>query len=139
MSIGIFIDIKGTEEVRKKLKRVDDNVRKVMEKVLIGIVVDIQSVAIKSIQKLSPGKRVGGHVTSKPGAPPNTDTGRLVQSIGFNINKATLTAVVGTGIKYGTFLEFGTSKMKARPWLGPAKNKVRKKSIGKFVPRLRKP
>lgn len=59
-------------------------------------------------------------LASKPGKPPNTDTGRLVQSIQFDFKNGGLTGRVGTDLKYGRALEFGTSKMEARPWLSTA-------------------
>lgn len=57
---------------------------------------------------------------SRPGEAPNTDTGRLVQSIKFDFKDNGLTGRVGTNLKYGRALEFGTSKMEARPWLSTA-------------------
>lgn len=61
------------------------------------------------------GKRPITHQTSAPGEPPKTDTGRLVNSI--RTNFMTLSAEVGSDVKYSEFLELGTSKMAARPWL----------------------
>lgn len=57
---------------------------------------------------------------SKPGDPPNTDTGRLVQSVNFNFTDKGLTGQVGTNLRYGAYLEFGTSDMAPRPWLSAA-------------------
>lgn len=57
---------------------------------------------------------------SRPGEAPNTDTGRLVQSIKFDFKDNGLRGRVGTNLKYGAALEFGTSKMDARPWLSTA-------------------
>jgi len=57
---------------------------------------------------------------SRPGEAPNTDTGRLVQSIKFDFKDGGLRGRVGTNLKYGAALEFGTSKMDARPWLSTA-------------------
>lgn len=62
---------------------------------------------------------------SPPGLPPNSDRSTLVKSIKFEIDKATFTAVVGTNLKYGLYLETGTTKMNARPWLFPAFEKNR--------------
>lgn len=56
---------------------------------------------------------------SRPGDPPNTDTGRLVQSIKFDFPEDGV-GVVGSNLRYARDLEFGTSKMAARPWLSTA-------------------
>jgi len=60
------------------------------------------------------------HDVSSPGNPPNSDLGMLAHSISFDVDPANLTAVVGTNLKYGAYLEMGTTKMAARPWLFPA-------------------
>lgn len=79
----------------------------------------IQSTAIKSIQAhQSAGVKYGNHVASKEGFPPNSDTGQLVQSIDVQPEKDSV--IVGTNLKYGAWLEFGTNNMGARPWLAPA-------------------
>ncbi len=50
------------------------------------------------------------------------DTGRLVNSITHRIvrDDGVLTAEVGTNVEYAPYQEFGTSKMKAQPFLNPA-------------------
>lgn len=55
---------------------------------------------------------------SKPGDPPNADTGRLMQSI--KVVKDGMAYLVGTNLRYGAWLEFGTSDMAPRPWLSVA-------------------
>lgn len=57
---------------------------------------------------------------SRPGSPPNTDTGRLVQSVKFDFQKGGLIGRVGSNLKYAKALEFGTKIMEARPWLSTA-------------------
>lgn len=57
---------------------------------------------------------------SRPGDPPNSDTGRLVQSIKFDFKESGLRGRVGTNLKYGAALEFGTKNMEPRPWLSTA-------------------
>lgn len=54
-----------------------------------------------------------------PGAPKN-DTGHLRDSIFARVVPGGLSAEVGTDVKYGAYLEFGTRRMAARPWLHPA-------------------
>lgn len=55
---------------------------------------------------------------SKPGDPPNSDTGRLINSIRFR--KDGNAYLVGTNVPYGSYLEFGTQDMAPRPWLSVA-------------------
>lgn len=87
----------------------------------------VRSDAIKSIQEQSPGEmvtrtRTGGgtyvHTASAEGDAPNTDTGRLVQSVQVEVTKKTVD--VGSTLDYASYLEFGTKRMVARPWLFPA-------------------
>lgn len=62
---------------------------------------------------------------SKPGDPPHTDTGRLRQSIKFEYSKGV--GKIGSNLKYAAWLEFGTEKMAARPWLSVAVQRSSKK------------
>ena len=57
---------------------------------------------------------------SSPGNAPNTDTGRLIQSIKFDFRKQGLEGRVGSNLKYAKHLEFGTKKMAPRPFLSTA-------------------
>jgi len=61
---------------------------------------------------------------SRAGDPPGIDTGTLANSIESDINRSELTGEVGTALEYGPHLEFGTTRMPARPWLRPAVAKV---------------
>ncbi len=73
------------------------------------------------------------HIASGPGYPPRVDTGGLVASIGVDVRD--LEVEVGSRIsvlarkhgknlnwRYPAFLETGTKKMAARPWLNPVIN-----------------
>ena len=62
------------------------------------------------------------HYASADGEYPAVDSGALRQSVTTSV-EYTDTGVqgeVGTNLLYGRFLETGTSKMRARPWLGPS-------------------
>lgn len=59
------------------------------------------------------------HVPSAPGEPPHVDTGALQSSIHVE-TPGPFTRLVGDGVEYGVYLEFGTKHMAARPWLLPA-------------------
>lgn len=61
-----------------------------------------------------------GGIPSKPGEPPNVQKGTLSRSTHY-VSPQDMgiphTAAAGTDIPYGRFLEYGTSRMAARPWL----------------------
>lgn len=64
---------------------------------------------------------LGGGSPSAPGEPPGIVSGTLRRSISHEVEK-TATGVsgrVGTNVKYALPLEFGTSRMAARPFLRP--------------------
>lgn len=66
-----------------------------------------------------------GGVPSKPGDPPHSQTGTLGNSMHYH-RAENLHTQAGSVIEYGKFLELGTWKMLARPWLRPAYNRSRK-------------
>lgn len=59
------------------------------------------------------------HVASLPGQPPKEDTGHLRSNIEVE-QPAPLRVLVTSNADYAVALEFGTSKMAARPYMGPA-------------------
>jgi hypothetical protein len=73
----------------------------------------------------------GGPGRSAPGAPPNADVGRLRDSVFAAVDAASMTAVVGTPLKYGLVLEYGTpggTLVEAKPgsvlsWVDPRTGK----------------
>jgi HK97 gp10 family phage protein len=70
------------------------------------------------------GRKYGNHTTSAPGQSPANWTGKLLRSI--KIQKTKGMAFVYITAKYAEFLEFGTSKMRARPFIIPAFIKTKK-------------
>ena len=67
------------------------------------------------------------HTASAAGQPPATDTGFLVNNIVLDIDSDGLGANVESRADYSSFLEFGTSKMAARPFMQPALEENRPK------------
>lgn len=59
------------------------------------------------------------HVPSKPGDPPNRDTGILDGNIETDFG-GRLKVIVSSNAPYAAALELGTSKMEARPYMKPA-------------------
>jgi HK97 gp10 family phage protein len=65
------------------------------------------------------------HVPSRPGEPPNEDTGHLRTNIDVT-QTGPLRVEVASNAKYSAALEYGTSKMAARPFMNPAARAKRK-------------
>lgn len=123
--------IQNLDRLEKKLAML----RKLMEdKMMVAIesgANTIRNNATRLIQAQSPGepyvrykngrRRTG--VASQAGSPPNTDTGNLVRSITVErYGKFEVTVGSRESAPYGKYLEYGTSRMAARPWLMPAFN-----------------
>lgn len=65
-------------------------------------------------------KRGALNVQTKARRRAAVDTGRLRNSITHEVAEDGLSAVVGTNVEYAPYVEFGTRRMRARPFLFPA-------------------
>lgn len=77
------------------------------------------------------------HRASSPGQPPASDTGTLARSIVIDVDKTNFTATVGSNVVYAPFLELGTSRMAARPFLVRALQVKRSQIVKIIAARLR--
>lgn len=86
-----------------------------------------QLIEIEAERSITEGSISGkGHIPSAPGQPPNADTRLLDTSIETTIPPGTSLRVdVTSNAPYSVPLEVGTSKMAARPYMGPATKKKR--------------
>lgn len=82
---------------------------------------------------------VGGknHVASLPGEPPNADTGSLDRNIETVIIKP-LHVQVSSNAAHSAPLEFGTSRMAARPFMSPAAQRKRPEVVELVVGAINK-
>tara|TARA_R100001082_G_C4332656_1_gene146416 strand:+ start:168 stop:590 length:423 start_codon:yes stop_codon:yes gene_type:complete len=94
----------------------------------------VRNTAVNSIQQGSKDGKIyqkyiprRTHQASADGQPPATDTGYLVQNINLKIDIDKLGASVESNANYSAFLEFGTRKMAARPFMQPALEENRPK------------
>ena len=78
------------------------------------------------------------HTSSSPGNPPRPESSALINSL--NVQPAGKgQRIIADGVDYGIMLEFGTSKMEARPFFGPMIAKLKKdapqyfKDVGKGI------
>ncbi len=111
--------VNGVSLAQKAIENLEVATSKEVVEALSICAFRIQRTAKRSIQNSPPDPETG---RSKPGNPPKTDTGRLVNSIFVDVEttREGAEATVGTNVAYGRHLEFGTKEIEPRPWLQPA-------------------
>jgi phage gpG-like protein len=124
MKVGY--EIKNVESIKNKIAMASEKLIASQKASITDATLLVHETAIKLIQDNSDGNDVVRYNPTRTvkasfeGDPPNSDKGRLVQSIKFDFINGGLTGLVGTNLKYGAWLEFGTKNMQARPWLQPS-------------------
>lgn len=117
--------MRGAKKHVDRLKRLSGpRMEKALEEALMDAARGIQKEAKDSIARGS-----GGGRASSPGQAPNRQSGELEEGI-HAVQTGPLRAEVQSRAPYSSALEFGTSAMGARPFLRPARDKVRKQ-LGK--------
>ena len=110
-------------EVRDHSKEYLVFARTAVERAIAASAVEVQNEA-KDLVGRNPGptKTNPGAAASKPGEPPHLRTGTLRRSIDQETFRRGRDFVgrVGTNLKYGAFLEYGTRRMQPRPYLRPS-------------------
>ena len=120
-----------------KYAKVEAKYASVVRNIIASGVQDTMNTAKTSIQQhQSKGRTYGKHTASVAGNPPNSDTGFLASNIFMVLDADKFGGAVESRADYSGFLEFGTSKMGARPYLQPALEENRPKIIRMFA-RLR--
>lgn len=112
--------ILGEKEVQQAIRKFGIDVDRVISDAVADAALTMRGAVVKSIHE-------GSGERSKPGEPPNTDTGRLANSISATHKAGAHEAFVHTDIDYAPHLEFGTVKMEARPFLAPQMETVQQK------------
>lgn len=123
MSVKVRVD----NRTKRAKKMIEDKYEKGLKEVVFRAANYVQNEAKMSIQggtktgriyqKYNPRRT---HQASAAGEPPATDTGYLVNNIALDVDGDMLGASIESKAEYSAFLEFGTSKMAARPFLHPA-------------------
>ena len=128
----INLKVKNLKKVLSQLNRLQKDMEVPFQEIVKGGGQLIRGEAIKSIQT---GSKSGvmyqmynprrEHRASAPGEAPASDTGNLVSKI--TVKQKSLNVVhVESNADYSAFLEYGTSKMEARPFMFPAFEKSKK-------------
>ncbi|MEE9401255.1 MAG: HK97-gp10 family putative phage morphogenesis protein [Dehalococcoidia bacterium] len=145
--------IVGDKDVMRALGKLSDILAgKVLELALTAGGLEIMNAAkvlvAKKTRSLARSIHVGGHTeeTSDPAYDPSGDLAKYgVEYSDIKGNKSTKRKAevhIGTNVEYGPYVEFGTSKMAARPYLRPAfdenVDKARKQIIAVLRSQLKK-
>lgn len=69
------------------------------------------------------------HQASAPGQMPATDTGNLAGSMQHELDRSKGVGYYYTSVEYAPYLEYGTTRMLARPFLTPAAERARPRFI----------
>jgi len=134
-----------TKIIRKETyKRVEANYRRALQMAVFQSAAMVRETAVQSVasgaksgityEKYNPRRT---HIASAPGQAPATDTGYLLSNIVHQIDSDGLGASIESRADYSAALEFGTSKMQARPFLHPAIEENRPK-IKRLIAKLAK-
>lgn len=116
----VDIKIEGLDDLFADLNRLGELSDDLIMDTINDVAMDTQQEAVRGIQRgpASGQTRADGSRASAPGEFPMSDTGRLASNVDMILaTPAKMQAKVGTNIIYGAYLEFGTSRMAARPWL----------------------
>ena len=114
--------LNGLDNLQKKLDQLlITSKEKVMES-LLESGNDLKQTAIEDMHQSKSGKMYGSHQASAPGESPAEFYGKLIESI--KVRQEGDSVIIGTVLNYGTYLELGTSRIAARPWLNPAYKKT---------------
>ena len=126
------IKTSNLKKVMSQLNRLGKDMEQPFQEIVKGGGQLIRGEAIKSIQT---GAKSGvmyqmynprrEHRASAPGQAPASDTGNLVSKIIVKQKDANVTNVESNA-NYSAYLEYGTSKMEARPFMLPAFEKSKK-------------
>lgn len=127
---------KGQASLDKRLKAITSpRARKMLGAALREAGETIATYAQKSITTGAVSGK--GHVPSKPGEPPSNDSGVLANNIEVT-QPAVDEVVVSSNAPYGAALEWGTSKMAARPYFRPARDAKKKEARKRFAEQVDK-
>lgn len=120
--------IEGLDNLNKATVEVQKEIYKQVNIALLASAAMIHKEASKSLTNGQKSgriykRRTVTHQASAPGEAPASDTGTLLQSLSFYGFKDKLEAIVTSRLKYAAMLEFGTTRIKPRPFMFPAYEK----------------
>lgn len=126
----VIVEIKGLNELGAAFKKLIDEAPGQFGKAIASSLIMLQGDVVKELQR---GERTGRvyyrgkimHQASAPGEPPKSDSGYLAGHASFSVEPDGLSGSFFVNALYARWLEEGTKKMAARPYLQPIVDKDR--------------
>lgn len=113
-----MVKVTGRQQVRARMRRMYS--REAIDEIGKALFVAGNAIQVDAQRSITEGSVSGkGHVPSAPGEPPNADTHALDRQIE-TLRVGPLKVVVASNDPKSKHLEWGTSKMAARPFMLPA-------------------
>lgn len=129
----VRLEIRGTDALAKALQRAGTAAQAAVDDAVEATALELRGDIVKRYQRGAKTGRIyqkykprRTHQASAPGQAPATDTGRLANSVVYR-RLGLMTAEVSTPVRYGSMLEYGTLRIKARPAWRPAVELMRPK------------
>jgi len=132
------VAFRGLNKHLRRLKRLSSEAEKVAGQIVEEGAGIIRAEAFRMVGTGSASGQSGGkhqHTPSLPGQPPNREFGDL--QAGFEVRRTgKLSAEFRAEAPHSAPLEFGTSKMAARPFMRPARDKKKKEVRDRMVKQM---
>jgi HK97 gp10 family phage protein len=123
MAKSFTIELRGANELLRKLRRANNNSSKASQKAFSQAGLFLEG-------------EVKSSISGQRAEPMSVDTGRFRSSVSSSSTKSQ--AVVSSNVKYGPILEFGSSNRSARHHFGNSFKRNRKKLENFFIDQLAK-
>jgi HK97 gp10 family phage protein len=130
--VSVIAKVQGLDRLKAKLRALPTDAKKPVRDAINASALAVEREAKTTVQR---GQRSGiiykrgrrTHQASAPGEPAKSDTGYLASHITTVLDMDGLGANVESQAEYSKHLEFGTSKMAARPFLFPSFERLKPK------------
>ena len=124
--------VKGVNETLKKFEALGGDMQDALGKIATAGALVLEGNIKNDMRQKKSGRQYQRgqkmHTASAPGESPAVDYGALINSIQSELGDVTsksATAQVGTNMIYAVPLEFGTSRMEARPFMRPGAERAK--------------
>ena len=122
--------ITGLDAMRHRLETLPDAARSTVSSALSSLGQEVSAEIQAMFDHALPG-------VSAPGTPPADASGRLAASVSIDTDPENARSVVSVSAPFAFFLEYGTVRMAARPFLRPAALRAGRGALARLATALR--